>query len=135
MYMEHYSGISDRLFNLLQFGCYSCHSRMYHEKRCHQRDRQFYRPSLFYSPYVRVDYQTYHYIGCSDVSERNEYQFCTLCQFHSFTRNFCRSCSRSNGRCLDGIDRITGICSRFFAGTKCLDDDHLSGSRRIWPGM
>ena len=132
---KHYSGISDRLFNLLQFGCYSCHSRMYHEKRCHQRDRQFYRPSLFYSPYVRVDYQTYHYIGCSDVSERNEYQFCPLCQFHSFTRNFCRSCSRSNGRCLDGIDRITGICSRFFAGTKCLDDDHLSGSRRIWPGM
>ena len=25
---KHYSGISDRLFNLLQFGCYSCHSRM-----------------------------------------------------------------------------------------------------------
>lgn len=39
------------------------------------------------------------------------------------------------GGVLMGIDRITGIRSRFFAGTKRPDDDHLSGSRRIRPGM
>ena len=135
MSMEYCSRIPDGLLNLLQLGRDPRYPRVHHEERRHQRDRQFHRPPLFNSPHVRIDHQACHYIGGSDVPERNEYQFRPLCQFHSFTRNLRRSRPRSDGRSFNGIDRITGIRSRFFAGTKRPDDDHLSGSRRIRPGM
>ena len=135
MPMEYYSGIPDRIFNLFQFSRYPGHPGVCHEEWCHQRDCQLYRPTLFDSPHVRIDDQACHHIGCSDIPERNGYQFCPLCQFHFFTRDFCRSRSRGNGRRFDGIDRIAGISSRLFTGTKCSDDDHISGSRRLWSGM